>query len=165
MRLGDLGRTWEIRCTSHGARVRQGVTRRRPDVTLATDAATWLALRADDLSGVDAFEQRRLSVRGNLDYAIGFEGMFRLSGGRPPLLQIHDVTARRQRISTLTMGHGPDVLLQHGLGGTRASRSRPPPRSASATASTRPICRGSGRRASPPEAATTPAGSLSTCWR
>ncbi|MDQ2897882.1 MAG: alpha/beta fold hydrolase [Actinomycetota bacterium] len=121
VRLGDLGRTWEIRCTSHGARVRQGVTRRRPDVTLATDAATWLALRAGDLSGVDAFEQRRLSVRGNLDYAIGFEGMFRLPGGRPPLLQIHAVTAHRQRISILTMGHGPDVLLLHGLGGTRAS--------------------------------------------
>ena len=121
IRLGDLGRTWEVRCTSHTARVRQGVTRRRPDVTLATDAATWLALRAGELSGIDAFEQRRLSVRGNLDYAVGFEGMFRLPGGRPPLLQIHDVPARRQRISTLTMGHGPDVLLLHGLGGTRAS--------------------------------------------
>jgi len=123
VRLGDLGRTWEIRCTSHGARVRQGVTRRSPDVTLATDAATWLALRAGDLSGIDAFQQRRLAVRGNLDYAIGFEGMFRRAGGsdRPPLLQIHDVTARHQRISTLTMGNGPDVLLLHGLGGTRAS--------------------------------------------
>ncbi|GAC1581149.1 MAG: hypothetical protein NVS3B18_14760 [Candidatus Dormibacteria bacterium] len=121
VRIGDLGRTWEIRCSSHTARVRQGATRRRPDVTLATDAATWLALRAGDLSGIAAFEQRRLSVRGNLDYAVGFEGMFRLPGGRPPLLQIHDVRARRQRISTLTMGHGPDVMLLHGLGGTRAS--------------------------------------------
>lgn len=122
VRLGDLGRTWEIRCTGQGARVRQGATR-PPDVTLATDAATWLALRAGDLSGIDAFEQRSLSVSGNLDHAIGFEGMFRRAGGsnRPPLLQIHDVTARRQRISTLTIGHGPDVLLLHGLGGTRAS--------------------------------------------
>ena len=121
IRLADLGRTWEIRCTSHGARVRQGVTSRRPDVTIATDAETWLALREGDLSGVDAFQQRRLSVRGNLDYAIAFEGLFRLPGGRPPLLQIHDIPARRQKVSTLTMGHGPDVLLLHGLGGTRAS--------------------------------------------
>ncbi|HET9105141.1 MAG TPA: alpha/beta fold hydrolase [Solirubrobacteraceae bacterium] len=121
VRLGDLGRTWEIRCTSHTARVRQGVTSRRPDVTLSTDAETWLALREGELSGIDAFEQRRLSVSGNLDYAIAFEGLFRLPGGRPPLLQIHDVPARRQKISTLTMGHGPDVLLLHGLGGTRAS--------------------------------------------
>ena len=121
VRLGELGRTWEIRCTSHAARVRQGVTSRRPDVTLSTDAETWLALREGELSGIDAFQQRRLTVRGNLDYAIAFEGLFRLPGGRPPLLQIHDVPARRQKISTLTMGHGPDVLLLHGLGGTRAS--------------------------------------------
>ncbi|MGI9184937.1 MAG: alpha/beta fold hydrolase [Solirubrobacteraceae bacterium] len=121
IKLGDLGRTWEVSCTNHGARVRQGATRRAPDVTISTDAATWLALRQGDLSGIDAFEQRRLAVRGNLDYAIAFEGMFRLPGGRPPLLQIHDVTAGRHRISTLTMGHGPDVLLLHGLGGTRAS--------------------------------------------
>ena len=60
-------------------------------------------------------------MRGNLDHAIAFEGMFRLPGGRPPLLQIHDVHVGRHRISTLTMGHGPDVLLLHGLGGTRAS--------------------------------------------
>ncbi len=121
IKLGDLGHTWEIRCTSIAARVREGATRRPPDVTLSTDADTWLALRQGELSGIDAFEQRRLNVRGNLDYAIGLEGMFRLPGGRPPLLQIHDIPVGRHRISTLTMGHGPDVLLLHGLGGTRAS--------------------------------------------
>ncbi len=121
VKLFDLGHTWEIRCTSHAARVRQGATRRSPDVTIWTDADTWLALRQGDLSGIDAFDRRRLSVRGNLDYAIGFEGMFRLPGGRPPLLAIHDIPVGRHRISTLTMGHGSDVLLLHGLGGTRAS--------------------------------------------
>jgi pimeloyl-ACP methyl ester carboxylesterase len=90
-------------------------------VTLSTTADTWLALRQGDFSGIEAFGQRLLAVRGNLDYAIAFEGMFRLPGGRPPLLQVHNVHVARQRISTLTMGHGPDVLLLHGLGGTRAS--------------------------------------------
>jgi pimeloyl-ACP methyl ester carboxylesterase len=121
VKLRDLGHTWEVRCTSHGARVRKGATRRTPDVTISTDAATWLALRHGEMSGIDAFERRLLSVHGNLDYAVGFEGMFRLPGGRPPLLQIHDVPVGRHHISTLTMGHGPDVLLLHGLGGTRAS--------------------------------------------
>jgi pimeloyl-ACP methyl ester carboxylesterase len=121
VKLGDLGHTWEVRCTSHAARVRQGATRREPDVTISTDATTWLALRQGTLSGIDAFVERRLDVRGNLDHAIAFEGMFRLPGGRPPLLQIHDVPAGRLHISSLTMGHGPDVLLLHGLGGTRAS--------------------------------------------
>jgi pimeloyl-ACP methyl ester carboxylesterase len=121
IKLTDLGQTWEVRCTAHAARVRKGATRRSPDVTLCTDAATWLSLRQGEMSGIDAFELRRLSVQGNLDYAVGFEGMFRLPGGRPPLLQIHDVPVGRHHVSSLTMGHGPDVLLLHGLGGTRAS--------------------------------------------
>jgi pimeloyl-ACP methyl ester carboxylesterase len=121
VRLCDLGHTWEVRCTSHAARVRKGATRRAPDVTLSTDADTWMRLREGEFSGVDAFQRRLLTVRGNLDWAIAFEGLFRLPNGRPPLLHIHDVPVGRHRISTLTMGEGPDVLLLHGLGGTRAS--------------------------------------------
>jgi pimeloyl-ACP methyl ester carboxylesterase len=119
--LCDLGHTWEVRCTSRSARVRRGGTRRPPDVTLTTDSDTWMRLRCGEFSGVDAFQRRLLSVRGNLDQAIAFEGMFRLVGGRPPLLRIHDIPVGRHRISTLTMGYGPDVVLLHGLGGTRAS--------------------------------------------
>ncbi len=121
IKLCDLGHTWEVRCTSHAARVRKGATRRAPDVTLTTDAETWLRLRRGELSGIEAFQRRLLGVRGNLDHAVAFEGMFRLLGGRPPLLQIREVPVGRHRISTLTMGSGPDVLLLHGLGGTRAS--------------------------------------------
>ena len=101
--------------------MRKGASRRRPDVTLSTDADTWLRLRRGEFSGVEAFQRRLLGVRGNLDHAVAFEGMFRLLGGRPPLLQINDVPVGRHRISTLTMGNGADVLLLHGLGGTRAS--------------------------------------------
>jgi pimeloyl-ACP methyl ester carboxylesterase len=119
--LGDIGHSYEVRCTEHAARVRKGLTRRKPDVTIGTDAATWLALRQGELSGIEAFSQRTLYTRGNLDLAVGFEGMFRLPSGRPPLLRIHDVKAGRLSINTLTMGEGPDVLLIHGLGSTKAS--------------------------------------------
>jgi len=122
VRLGDVGRTWEVRCTQHGARVRQGVSRLDPDVVIGTDAATWLALRAGETSGIEMFAERRLYARGSLDLAVGFEGMFRLDGGRPPLLRIHDVDLPDgPSISTLTMGAGPDVVLIHGLGATKAS--------------------------------------------
>jgi pimeloyl-ACP methyl ester carboxylesterase len=121
IRLGDIGRSWEVRCTPHGARVRAGATRREPDVVIGTDAQTWLDLREGRLSGVEAYSQRRLYVRGDLDLAVGFEGLFRLAGGRPPLLRIHDVPVGRLKISTLTMGQGPDLLLLHGLGSTKAS--------------------------------------------
>jgi pimeloyl-ACP methyl ester carboxylesterase len=119
--LGDVGHTWEVRVTTHGARVRKGLTNRQPDVTIGTDAATWLALRDGKLSGIEAFSQRRLYARGDLDLAVGFEGMFRRPDGRAPLLRMHYVRLGRMRISTLTMGQGTDVLLLHGLGGTKAS--------------------------------------------
>jgi pimeloyl-ACP methyl ester carboxylesterase len=119
--LGDVGRSWEVRCTTHGARVRAGSTAREPDVVIGTDAPTWLQLRQGELSGIEAFSDRRLYARGNLDLAVGFEGLFRLPNGRPPLLRVEDVPVGKQRISTLTMGQGPDVLLLHGLGGTKSS--------------------------------------------
>ena len=119
--LGDIGHTWEVRCTSHGARTRKGATGRAPDVVIGTDAATWIALRRGELSGIEAFSRRRLYARGNLDLAIAFEGLFRLENGRRPLLRIHEVRLPGRRISTLTMGKGPDVLLLHGLGGAKSS--------------------------------------------
>jgi pimeloyl-ACP methyl ester carboxylesterase len=121
IRLGDIGRSWEVRCTPHGARVRAGATQREPDVVIGTDAQTWLDLREGRLSGVEAFSQRRLYARGDLDLAVGFEGLFRLPNGRPPLLRIHHVPVGRLKISALTMGEGPDLLLLHGLGSTKAS--------------------------------------------
>ena len=119
--LGDVGQSWEVRATTHGARVRKGGTRRSPDVTIGTDAATWLALRQGELSGVEAYSQRLLYARGDVDLAVAFEGLFRLPNGRPPLLRIHDVRLPGRRVSTLTMGEGPDVLLIHGLGATKSS--------------------------------------------
>jgi pimeloyl-ACP methyl ester carboxylesterase len=121
VRLGDVGHTWEVRCTTHGARVRKGSTRREPDVVIGTDADTWLRLRAGELSGVEAYWQRLLYARGDVDLAIGFEGLFRLPNGRPPLLRVHDVNLPGRRVSTLTMGDGPDVVCVHGLGATKAS--------------------------------------------
>ncbi len=121
VRLGDIGRSWEVRCTALGARVRAGASRREPDVVIGTDAETWLQLREGEISGIEAFSQRRLYARGDLDLAVGFEGLFRLPSGRPPLLRIHHVPVGKLKISTLTMGEGPAMLLLHGLGATKSS--------------------------------------------
>src|SRR3954453_2454064 len=114
VRLGDVGRTWEVRCTERLARVRRGASRREPDVVIGTDATTWLRLRRGELSGIEAFSQRKLYARGNLDLGVAFEGLFRLPNGREPLQRVHDVMVGRQRVSTLTMGAGRDVVLVHG---------------------------------------------------
>ncbi len=122
VRLGDIGHTFEVRCTATVARVRKGTSRREPDVVIGTDAETWLRLRAGELAGLDAFRERTLYARGQVDLALAFEGMFRLPNGRDPIMRVHDVRLGGGRcISTLTLGEGPDVLLVHGLGAAKTS--------------------------------------------
>ncbi len=121
VRLGDLGRIWEVRMTPRRCAVRAS-PRDEPDAIIGTDASTWLALREGRLSGVDAFAQGRLYARGDLDLALGFEGRFRLPGGRPPLVRVHDVRIEGATISTLTTGHGAErVICLHGLGANKTS--------------------------------------------
>ncbi len=121
VRLGDIGHTFEVRCTETAAHVRKGTSRREPDVVIGTDALTWLRLRAGELAGLDAFRERTLYARGQVDLALAFEGLFRLPNGRDPIMRVHDVPLPGRRISTLTLGEGPDVLLLHGLGAAKTS--------------------------------------------
>ncbi len=121
IRLGDVGRTWHVRVAGDECEVRP-TPGGEPDVVIGTDAATWLALREGRLSGIDAFALRRLYCRGDLDLALGFEGLFRLPGDRPPLLRITNVHSAGPSLSTLVAGHGPEqVVCLHGLGSNKAS--------------------------------------------
>jgi pimeloyl-ACP methyl ester carboxylesterase len=121
VRLGDIGRTWEVRARAEQCAVRPSPVR-DPDVVVGTDAATWLGLREGRLSGLDAFAERRLYARGNLDLALGFEGLFRLPGNRPPLLRVAEVETRGATISSLISGQGPEqVICLHGLGSNKTS--------------------------------------------
>jgi pimeloyl-ACP methyl ester carboxylesterase len=121
VRLGDIGHTFEVRCTEHAVRVRKGVSSRSADVVIGTDAATWLRLRAGEINGLEAFRERVLYARGELDNAVRFEGLFRLPDGRDPNLAVHDVELPGRTVSTLTVGEGQDVLLIHGLGAAKSS--------------------------------------------
>lgn len=121
IRLGDVGRTWHVRLSGERCEVRPAPAG-EPDVVLGTDAGTWLALRDGRLSGIDAFASRRLYVSGDLDLALGFEGLFRLPGDRPPLLKVSRVETGGPAISTLIAGGGPEqVICLHGLGSNKAS--------------------------------------------
>ena len=121
VRLGDVGRTWQVRTRGERCEVRPSPTR-EPDVVIGSDAATWIALREGRLSGLDAFAQRRLYARGDLDLALGFEGLFRLPGDRPPLLRVTDVEVPCATVRSLISGRGPaHVICLHGLGSNKAS--------------------------------------------
>jgi pimeloyl-ACP methyl ester carboxylesterase len=122
VRLGDIGHTFEVRCTEHTARVRKGISARPADVVIGADSRTWLRLRAGELSAVEAFRERTLYARGELDNAVRFEGLFRLPDGRDPLMRVHDVPLAGRSVSVLTIGSGTsDVLLIHGLGAAKSS--------------------------------------------
>ncbi|HYQ11912.1 MAG TPA: alpha/beta fold hydrolase [Solirubrobacterales bacterium] len=121
IRLGDVGRTWEVRAQGEQCHVRTSATR-EPDAVIGSDAATWIGLREGRLSGLDAFAQRRLYARGDLDLALGFEGLFHLPGDRPPLLQVTDIEIPGATIRSLVAGDGPEpVVCLHGLGSNKAS--------------------------------------------
>jgi pimeloyl-ACP methyl ester carboxylesterase len=122
LRVGDLGRVWQVHVLPDRVLVSPGSGRAQPDVVIGTDAATWLQIRAGELSGMEAFTQRRLYARGAIDVALAFEGLFALPDGREPLLRLRDVPLSGGRtISTLTTGEGTDVVLIHGLGSAKTS--------------------------------------------
>ena len=121
IRLSDLGRTWEVELRGDRCKVRTS-PRGEADVVIGTDSATWLDLREGRASGLDAFRQRRLWARGDIDVAVSFEALFRLPDDRRPLLRLHEVRVKGARISCLTAGSGPaQAILIHGLGGTKSS--------------------------------------------
>jgi pimeloyl-ACP methyl ester carboxylesterase len=121
IRLGDVGRSWQVRALPDRCEVRSSPVR-EPGVVIGTDAATWLALREGRLSGIDAFASRRLYARGDLDLALRFESLFRLPSGRPPLLRLADVRLPKATVSTLVSGDGPEqVVCLHGLGSNKTS--------------------------------------------
>ena len=159
--------TFQIRLVTSGEHGRSGRGGRcevrpssvhEPDVVIGSDAATWLALREGRLSGLDAFTERRLYTRGDLDLALGFKGLLRLPGGRPPLLRV--LEDGRVRRNDLEPGPGEGVRTR-GAAYTDSARTRPPssrrsPRSAPITPSTRSTCRASAPRRSRRGAPTTP---------
>ena len=107
IRLGDVGRTWEVARAGRALHVRTSATR-EPDVVIGTDAATWLGLREGRLSGLDAFAQRRLYARGDLDLALGFEGSSISRATGRPLLRVTDVEIpRRDDLGASSPATGP----------------------------------------------------------
>jgi pimeloyl-ACP methyl ester carboxylesterase len=115
------GDDWDARI--EGDRVRLGPAREgeEPDATIAADPTTWMRVAGDVRVGMQAFQRGKLRVRGSLHIGVGF--LAATSGASEPgRLRFERVPARGGRVSILSAGAGPDVLLcLHGLGGTKAS--------------------------------------------
>jgi pimeloyl-ACP methyl ester carboxylesterase len=91
--------------------------------TITADPATLAGVLDGRLSGVGAYLNHGLTVRGDLAFALQIDGAFDV-GERPadhPVVKV--TTALGVRSAYLEAGppDGPPVLLLHGLGGTNAS--------------------------------------------
>ena len=96
---------------------------RVPDVEITTDPMTWQAIDEGALSGVEAFAQQRLSIRGSIEKSLLFEPLFSRPHAGGFRYDIECVSLGGTELSTLIAGDPahPPLVLSHGLGATKAS--------------------------------------------
>jgi hypothetical protein len=92
-----------------------------PDVEIRTDPETWLAMDAGTLSGIEAFGQRRLTIRGSIEKSLRFETLFERPDEGGLRYSLETVENGKVKVSALTTGPGdaPPLLLLHGLRGNQ----------------------------------------------
>jgi pimeloyl-ACP methyl ester carboxylesterase len=114
--------SWTIRLDRGRVRLNRGADS-HPRARITADPATLAAVLDGRLSGVGAYLDHGLTVRGDLAFALQIDGAFDV-GERPdthPTTKV--VSALGVRSAYLEAGppDAPPVLLLHGLGGTNAS--------------------------------------------
>lgn len=94
-----------------------------PDAEICTDPDTWLEINEGRLSGIEAFAQGKLMVRGSIQKSLMFEPLFERPRKGALSYSLEEVGTRGARISTLMAGDrsAPPLLLLHGLGATKSS--------------------------------------------
>jgi pimeloyl-ACP methyl ester carboxylesterase len=95
----------------------------RPDVEISTDAETWWEMDQGRLSGIEAFAQKRLVVRGSIEKSLLFEPLFERPAAGALDYRVLQVGRRGNRISALVAGDpdAPPLMMLHGLGATKSS--------------------------------------------
>jgi len=95
----------------------------RPDVEIHTDPETWFEMDEGRISGIEAFAEHRLMVRGSIERSLLFEPLFERPSAGALEYSVESVGRRGGRISALFAGD-PDaqpLMMLHGLGGTKSS--------------------------------------------
>lgn len=97
--------------------------RGEPDAVICTDPDTWAEMYAGRSSGIEAFIDRRLVVRGSIEVALRFEPLFERPAAGGLRYEMDVVRANGIDWSMISAGskEAPPLLLLHGLGGTKAS--------------------------------------------
>jgi pimeloyl-ACP methyl ester carboxylesterase/putative sterol carrier protein len=91
------------------------------DTVIHSDPTTMARVMAGRSSGIEAFVNGKLRVRGNLALALKLESIFEFPGRPAHAAQAAFAEAAGINTFYLEAGKGPVVILLHGLGGTNAS--------------------------------------------
>ncbi|HVF52510.1 MAG TPA: alpha/beta fold hydrolase [Actinomycetota bacterium] len=94
-----------------------------PDAEIRTDPDTWELIDQGRISGIEAFADRRLHVRGSISKVLGFEPMFERPAAGGMRYTLEKARTRNSTISYIAAGRegAPPLILLHGLGGTNSS--------------------------------------------
>jgi pimeloyl-ACP methyl ester carboxylesterase len=114
--------SWTIRFNHGRVRLLRGRDP-RPRATISADPSTLAAVLEGRLSGVAAYLDHGLTVRGDLALALQMDGAFDV-GERPashPVIKVASVLGVRSAYLEAGPPDAPPVLLLHGLGATNAS--------------------------------------------
>jgi pimeloyl-ACP methyl ester carboxylesterase len=114
--------SWTIRFDRGRVRLLRGRDSRARS-TIAADPATLAAVLDGRLSGVEAYLDHGLTVRGDLAFALQMDSAFDV-GERPfshPVVKVASVLGVRSAYLEAGPPDAPPLLLLHGLGGTNAS--------------------------------------------
>lgn len=95
----------------------------RPDTEIKTSPAAWREMDAGRLSGIEAFAQKKLSLRGSIQKSLLFEPLFERPDAGALRFEVADLKVGRTKVSTLITGprDAPPLVLIHGLGASKAS--------------------------------------------
>jgi pimeloyl-ACP methyl ester carboxylesterase/putative sterol carrier protein len=95
----------------------------RPDVEIATDVDTWFEMEQGRLSGIEAFSQHKLLVRGSIEKSLLFEPLFERPAAGALAYTVENVGRRGGRMQAVFAGDpkAEPLLMLHGLGGTKSS--------------------------------------------
>ena len=93
----------------------------KADTTVIADPVTILEVFSGTTSGVAAFLDGRLKVRGNLAMSLRLGGLFGEQESHPRFERAREVNAAGLNTFFLEAGTGPPLVLLHGLGATNAS--------------------------------------------
>lgn len=113
---------WTVRLDHGRVRLLRGRAR-RPRATITADPATLAGVLEGRLSGVEAYLDHGLIVRGDLALALQMDSAFDV-GERPvshPVVRVASVLGARASYLEAGPADAPPVVLLHGLGATNAS--------------------------------------------